>query len=230
MNFDLHLFIFGVYPYLALTIFFLGSWIRFDREQYTWKTDSSQLLEKQNLRMGSILFHIGIIGIFFGHLAGLVVPHSVFLALGISDLAHQWLAIIAGSLLGVILLVGGFILWRRRLFNSRVRAASRSTDIFILTWLIGTAIVGLLTVPFSVNHAVKGDATIMLNLAEWVQSILLFQPNPELIRDVDAAYKLHIFLGLSVFLVFPFTRLVHIWSFPFIYLFRAYQVVRVKRG
>jgi nitrate reductase gamma subunit len=226
---DLHLILFGVYPYIALATFLLGSWIRFDHEQYTWKSDSSQLLSKKGMRFASNVFHIGILGIFFGHLIGLLTPHSVFLALGISDMAHQYMAMYVGGAFGLMVIVGGTLLWLRRLTNPRVRAASRWMDINILGWLVGTAIVGFATIFWSMGHAAKGDATVMLRLAEWAQSIVTLQPNPELLRGVDWIYKLHIFLGLSVFLFFPFTRLVHIWSAPIGYLFRAYQIVRAKR-
>lgn len=226
---DLHQIVFGVYPYLALATFALGSWIRFDNEQYTWKSDSSQLLSKQYMRFASNVFHIGMLGIFFGHFVGLLTPHSVFLALGISDMAHQGIAIFAGGIFGLMVILGGTILWLRRLFNPRVRAASRWMDINILGWLVMTAIVGFSTIFWSVNHAGHGDASVMIRLAEWVQSIVTLQPNPDLLRGVDMVYKIHIFFGLSVFLFFPFTRLVHIWSAPVGYLFRAYQIVRAKR-
>ena len=229
MSFDLHTFLYGVYPYIATVVFLLGSWIRFDHEQYTWKSDSSQLLSKAGLRLGSNLFHIGILGIFFGHVAGMVLPHAVWIGLGVSDLQHQWIAIIAGLGFGAMLLFGGGLLLKRRLTNARVRTASRWMDIHILGWLLITALFGLLTVPTSIGHAQHGDVTTMLVLGEWIRSILILQPNPELIRNVDAVYKIHAFFGMSVFLFFPFTRLVHIWSAPVGYLFRAYQVVRTKR-
>lgn len=226
---DFHTLIFGIYPYFATTVFLLGSWIRFDHEQYTWKSDSSQLLSKQWMRLGSNLFHIGIIALFFGHVVGLLTPHSVFLALGISDMAHQWTAIIAGLIFGVMCFVGGTFLWCRRLLVRRVRVASRWMDINILGWLVMTVILGLSTLPVSISHANSGDPSVMVLLADWVQSILYLQPNPDLIRDVSLVYKLHIFVGMSVFLFLPFTRLVHIWSAPIGYLGRAYQIVRTKR-
>lgn len=226
---DLHLFLYGVYPYIALVTFILGSWIRFDHEQYTWKSDSSQLLSKRHMRFASNTFHIGVLGIFFGHLVGLLTPHSVFLALGVSDMAHQGLAIFAGGIFGAMAILGGVMLWLRRMFNPRVRAASRWMDINILGWLVLTALVGFSTIFWSVDHASHGDATVMIRLAEWAQSIVTLQPNPDLLRGVDTVFKLHIFLGLSVFLFFPFTRLVHIWSAPIGYLFRAYQIVRARR-
>lgn len=226
---DLHELIYGVYPYIALTTFVLGSWIRFDNEQYTWKSDSSQLLSKQNMRFASNVFHIGILGIFFGHLVGLLTPHEFFRSIGLSDMAHQGVAIFFGAIFGVMAVTGGAMLWLRRMFNKRVRAASRRSDILILSWLILTACLGLSTIPFSIGHAQHGDASVMIRLAEWVQSVATLQPRPELLNGIDAVFKIHIFFGLSVFLFFPFTRLVHIWSAPIGYLFRAYQIVRSKR-
>jgi nitrate reductase gamma subunit len=227
---NLHNFIFGAYPYIALTIFALGSWLRFDREQYTWKSDSSQLLSKGGMRLGSNLFHIGIIAVFLGHAVGLLTPHRFFLALGVSDMAHQYLAITAGAIFGTLCLIGGLILWLRRIFNPRVSAASRGTDKFILTWLLVTLSLGLSTIPVSMGHAQHGDPGVMIALAEWVQSIVYLHPNPALLENVDGVFKIHLFFGMTVFLLFPFTRLVHIWSVPFGYLGRSYQIVRTKRA
>ncbi len=226
---DLHNLIFGVYPYVATTVFLLGSWIRFDHEQYTWKSDSSQLLSKPYMRFASNAFHIGVLGLFGGHVVGLLTPHEIFQGIGVGDMAHQWLAIIAGSLFGLLCLTGAVTLWLRRLFNNRVRAASRWMDINILGWLALTAAVGLSTIPVSIGHATSGNPDVMLVLAEWVQSIIYLHPNPDLMRGMGAIYKLHLFLGMSVFLFFPFTRLVHVWSAPFAYLARPYQLVRTKR-
>ncbi len=226
----LHEFIFGAYPYLAGTIFLAGSWLRFDREQYTWKSDSTQLLSKRGIRAASNLFHIGIIAIFFGHLFGMLTPHSVFQAMGISDLQHQYIAIIAGIIFGTMTLIGGFMLFMRRLSNPRIRAAGRKRDVFTIGWLVLTVLLGLSTIPFSLGHASDGDPGTMLVLVEWVQSVGTLQPNPALIANVDFIYKLHIFFGMTVFLIFPFTRLVHVWSVPLGYLGRAYQVVRTKHA
>lgn len=221
--------IFAVYPYIALTVFVIGSWIRYDSEQYTWKTDSSQLLSNKGMLLASNFFHIGILSIFGGHFAGLVLPHGLWLALGVTDMQHQWLAIMAGSVFGVMCLIGGGILWLRRMFNTRVRASSRASDIFILSWLMVTLVLGLLTLPVSVGHANHGDATVMLALSAWVQSILTLNPQPELLDGVDPIFKLHMFFGLTVFLVFPFTRLVHVLTAPLNYVARSYQIVRAKR-
>ncbi len=221
--------IFGVYPYICLTVFVVASWIRFDYQQYTWKTDSSMLLSKQNMLLASNLFHIGILSIFAGHFAGLVLPHGLWLGLGISDLAHQWIAIIAGIVFGGMCLLGGAMLWMRRVSNHRIRVTGRKNDMFVISWLMITLVLGLLTVPFSIGHANHGDPSVMLALAAWVKSILTLNPQPELMASVDPIFRAHIFFGMTVFLIFPFTRLVHILTAPLMYLGRAYQIVRTKR-
>ncbi|HUW49579.1 MAG TPA: respiratory nitrate reductase subunit gamma [Sulfuricella sp.] len=226
---SLNNFIFGGYPYIALTVFLLGSWMRFDREQYTWKSDSSQLLSKSNVRLSSNLFHVGIIAIFFGHAVGLLTPHHWFLALGVSDMQHQYLAITAGAIFGSMCLLGGLMLWVRRMFNARISSSSRGMDKPILSWLLITLLLGLSTIPVSMGHASNGNPGVMIALAEWVQSIVYLSPNPALLDSVDGIFRIHLFFGMTVFLLFPFTRLVHVWSVPLGYLGRSYQIVRTKR-
>ncbi|QID19243.1 respiratory nitrate reductase subunit gamma [Nitrogeniibacter mangrovi] len=221
--------LFGVYPYIALTVFFIGSWVRFDHAQYTWKTDSSQLLSKRNMVLASNCFHVGILMIFLGHFAGLVLPHGLWLGLGISDMQHQWIAIGAGTVFGLMCLLGGVLLWARRMTNPRIRATSRFMDIFILAWLLLTLSLGLLTIPVSIGHASHGDPEVMLALSNWVKSILTLQPDPALLDPVSPIFRAHMVFGLTVFLLFPFTRLVHVLTVPVGYLGRAYQLVRTKR-
>ena len=222
-------FLFGVYPYIALTVFFVGSWIRYDREQYTWKADSSQLLSGKDMVLASNLFHIGIIGIFCGHFVGLLMPHFFWEAIALSSLGKQYIAMIGGGILGIICLIGGVMLLNRRLTNPRVRAASRTSDIFVLGLLLVTLLFGLFTTVVSAGHAAEGDAEVMMTLAAWAKSIVLFSPQPELVASVELVFAIHLFFGMTIFVVFPFTRLVHIWSFPFTYAARAYQIVRSKR-
>ncbi len=159
-----HDFIFGGYPYLAGTIFLLGSWIRFDREQYTWKSDSSQLLSNKNMRLASNLFHVGILAVFFGHLIGLLTPHSWFLALGVSDVTHQYVALYLGTIFGSICLIGALMLFLRRINDPRIRAVSRTRDTFIIGWLLATVAIGLGTTVVSWGHAASGDTSTMIQL------------------------------------------------------------------
>ena len=220
-------FFFGIYPYIAITVFFFGSLLRYDRDQYTWKASSSQLLSKKDMRLGSNLFHIGIIMLFFGHLVGLLTPHWAYHFM-ISAGTKQLLAMTAGGIFGVICLVGMVLLIRRRMLDARIRATSQPTDLPILLILFVQLVLGLLTIPFSAQHM---DGSSMLALASWAQHIVTFRADAASFVVGEAfIFKIHLVLGLTIFLIFPFTRLVHIWSVPIQYLTRSgYQIVR-KRG
>jgi nitrate reductase gamma subunit len=224
----LHHFTFGIFPYVALTVFAVGSLIRFDREQYSWRSGSSQLLRKRQLVIGSVLFHVGILLLFVGHFVGLLTPHEVYEALGVSVPTKQMLAIVAGSIFGLICFAGLTILLHRRLFDPRIRGTSAPMDIFILCLLWVQLTLGLATIPYSIEHA---DGSVMLLLSEWAQRIVTFRSGAsELVADVGIFYKIHIIMGLIVFMVFPFSRLVHIWSAPIWYIGRpGYQIVRTRR-
>lgn len=224
----LHQFVFGIYPYLCLAVFLAGSLIRFDREQYTWKSDSSQLLRAGQLRWGSNLFHVGILALFFGHLFGLLTPKGLYLALGLSTEAKQLVAIVAGGVFGLMCLVGLLLLVHRRLAEPRIRATSTRMDIFILLWILVTLLLGLASIFWSLGHR---DGGVMVLLGQWAQHIVTFRAGAaDFITGVDWIYKSHLFFGLTVFLLFPFTRLVHVWSgFAAVgYLARAYQIVRAR--
>jgi nitrate reductase gamma subunit len=225
----IHHILFGWYPYLCLTVFIMGSIIRFDREQYTWKSGSSQMLRQKQLRMGSNLFHVGILIIFLGHLGGLLTPIQIFDALGISHGFKQGLAIIVGGIAGLMCLVGIAMLTHRRLFDPRIRANSSFSDTAILLILFVQLLLGLATIPVSLGHM---DGHEMVKFMTWAQGVLTLQPDAwKQVQDVNILFKLHLTLGMTIFLLFPFTRLVHVWSAPVWYLGRrGYQVVRTRRN
>lgn len=223
-------FLFGIYPYIALSIFLLGSLLRFDREQYTWRSESSQVLNKSGLlRWGSNLFHIGIIGLFFGHFVGMLTPKAVFHALGVTAEQKQLLAVVAGGVLGALCLAGLVLLIIRRLTDERVRAVSRPIDYVVQFWILATLLLGLSTLPLSLSHS---DGATMLQLMAWAQGIVTFNSEaPANLAGVSGVFKLHMFMGMTLFAIFPFSRLVHVWSgFASIgYVLRPYQVVRSRR-
>ncbi len=222
----LHQFAFGIYPYICASVFLIGSLIRFDREQYTWRSGSSQLLRARQLRWGSNLFHVGILFLFVGHFFGMLTPHVLYEHF-ISAGAKQILAMVSGGIAGVVCFIGLSLLIHRRLFDDRIRTTSSTMDIAILLLLWLQLVLGLATIPFSAAHLDGGE---MLKLSEWAQRIVTFRGGAaDAIADVGWVFKAHMFLGLTVFLVFPFSRLVHIWSAPVWYVFRRYQVVR-RRG
>ena len=224
----LHNFFFNVYPYICLAVFLMGSLARFDRDQYTWKSDSSQMLRTGTLRWGSNLFHIGILFLLFGHTVGLLTPHAAYGWL-ISAPQKQMFAIISGGTAGFVCFIGLTILLHRRIFDPRIRLTSHRTDLAILIILWLQLTIGLITLPYSWAH--RHEATTMLVLAEYLQGIATFRPNAEMLAGISWPYLLHMLLGMTIFLLFPFSRLVHVWSgfASIFYLFRPYQVVRGRR-
>ena len=221
-------FLFGLYPYICLSVFFLGSLLRFDRDQYSWKSDSSQLLKAGQLRWGSNLFHIGVLFLFFGHFFGMLTPHFVYEHF-INAGNKQLMAMVSGGTAGVLGFIGVSLLLHRRLFEPRIRINSKTSDIVLLVLLWLQLALGLATIPLSAQHL---DGGMMMSLAEWAQRIVTFRAGAtELLADAGWVFKMHMFLGMSIFLIFPFTRLVHVWSgFATVgYLMRPYQVVRARR-
>lgn len=218
--------LFGIYPYVAVAVLFIGSWIRYDREQYTWKADSSQLLDQKGFRLASNLFHVGIIFVLCGHFVGLLTPHAIYEHFITSE-AKQLLAMLSGGFFGSLCLIGLVMLINRRLNNPRVRAVSKTSDIVILFMLLIQLVLGLFTIVASTHHM---DGSVMIMLANWAQYIVTFRGADAVvaIAPVSLVYKLHVFFGLTLLVVFPFTRLVHIISVPVKYFARNYQLVRQR--
>ena len=219
--------LFTFYPYICVTVFLLGSLVRFDREQYTWRAASSQLLRKRQLRWGSNLFHVGILFLMGGHFVGLLTPTPVYTLL-ITVEQKQILAVAAGGIAGTLCFVGLTLLLHRRLVDPRIRSTSSRMDIALLAMLWVQLSLGLLTIPLSLGHL---DGSVMLILSHWAQGIVTLHPvDARTLQGLAWPYLVHLVLGMSLFLVFPFSRLVHIWSAPVWYIGRrGYQVVRSRR-
>ena len=225
MNY-LHQFAFQLYPYIAMAVFFVASWARFDRSMYTWRTGSSQMLSGRGMRLGSNLFHLGVLAILAGHVVGLLTPHSVYEHF-ITAPQKQLLAMVAGGIFGAVCFVGIVILLVRRLFDPRIRATGTTGDALILILLFMQLVLGLSSILISRQHMDGGE---MIKLGEWAQHIVTFRWGAAaFIIDAHWIFKAHIFLGMTLFLVAPFTRLVHVWSIPVSYLWRPYQVVRRRQ-
>ncbi|WP_218135296.1 respiratory nitrate reductase subunit gamma [Parasphingopyxis sp. CP4] len=221
--------VFGIYPYIALSVLAIGSVVRYDREPYSWRSGSSQLLRRRQLMIGSVLFHLGVLLIFAGHFVGLLTPIQIFDAMGISHGAKQLLAIIAGGVAGVFAFIGASMLLHRRLFDPRIRRNSSFSDIAILFLLWLQLVLGLATIFISLDHL---DGHEMVKFMSWAQGIFTFEAGAAAyVMDVHPIFKAHLFLGLTILLVFPFTRLVHMLSAPIRYIWRpGYQIVRSKRS
>jgi nitrate reductase gamma subunit len=218
---------FGWYPYLAVTVLVVGSILRFDANQYSWRSQSSQFLRRRQMVLGSNLFHMGIIVLFFGHLVGLLTPINVFDALGVGHGFKQTMALVVGGIAGVLAFVGCSLLLHRRLFDPRIRRSSSIGDILVLVLIWSQLVLGIATTYWTLQHL---DGSEMVRFMSWANGILTLDPAaPQQIKDVALVYKLHIILGLTLFLITPFTRLVHIWSAPVWYLLRpGFQIVRSR--
>jgi nitrate reductase gamma subunit len=223
----LHNFLFNVYPYICLALFLMGSLARFDRDQYTWKSDSSQLLRAGQLRWGSNLFHVGILFLLGGHTVGLLTPHALYEGF-ITAETKQLVAVLAGGVAGAVCFVGLSLLLHRRIFDPRIRLTSHRTDLAILVILWVQLLIGMITLPYSLSHE---DASVMLALSDWAQRIVTFRPDASGLVGMSWPYLIHLVLGMTIFALFPFSRLVHVWSgFGTVaYLFRPYQLVRARR-
>lgn len=226
MNY-LHQFAFQIYPYVAIAVFLIGSWARFDYAMYTWRTGSSQLLSSRGMRLGSNLFHIGILAILGGHLVGLLTPHAIYERV-ITAPQKQLLAMWAGGLAGVLCFVGIAMLLWRRLFDARVRATGSFGDLLVLVLIFAQLLLGMVSIRLSMDHL---DGSVMIVLSEWAQHIVTGRAGAaDFIYGVHWVYKAHLVLGMTLFLIAPFTRLVHVWSIPVSYLWRPYQVVRKRQA
>ncbi|MGL4812995.1 MAG: respiratory nitrate reductase subunit gamma [Beijerinckiaceae bacterium] len=221
--------LFGWYPYVAVTIMIVGSIYRFNKDQYSWRAKSSQLLRRKQLIWGSVLFHVGVLVLFFGHLVGMMTPIIIFDSLQVAHDFKQKSAVVVGGLAGILAFIGCSLLLHRRLGDARIRSTSSFADIAVLALIWVQLVLGLMTIFWTLDHL---DGKEMVNFMNWANGLLTLNPRASaLITDTALIYKLHIVLGLTLFALTPFTRLVHIWSVPVWFLGRrGYQVVRTRRS
>ncbi|MGI9388629.1 MAG: respiratory nitrate reductase subunit gamma [Boseongicola sp.] len=224
----MHQFLFGIYPYIALSVLAFGSIARYERDPFTWKSSSSQFLRRKQLVWGSIMFHVGVLVIFVGHFFGLLVPIWLYDLFGIGHTFKQVLAMVAGGIAGVFAIAGIVLLLHRRLTDPRIRATSSFSDIAILVLLLVQLLLGMGTIPISAQHL---DGHEMVTFMSWANGIFTFDwAAASYIEGAHWVFKLHLFLGLTIFLVFPFTRLVHMLSVPLRFVLRpGYQIVRSRK-
>ncbi len=218
---------FGWYPYLAVTVLILGSILRFDKAQYSWRSQSSQFLRRKQMLIGSNLFHLGILTLLGGHFVGLLTPIGVFDFFGVGHGFKQMTALVVGGIAGIAAFIGASLLLHRRLFDPRIRRSSSKMDILVLLLLWLQLGLGLATTWWTMKHL---DGSAMVLVMGWANGLLTFNPAAaDLIIDAYWVYKVHIVLGLTIFLITPFTRLVHVWSIPLFFLLRpGYQLVRSR--
>ncbi|MFC4597991.1 respiratory nitrate reductase subunit gamma [Cohnella hongkongensis] len=222
------LFLWGVLPYIVLTLFIAAIVWRYVTNPFGWTSKSSEMLEKRKLKWGSLLFHYGILAVFCGHVAGLLVPVEVYRTLGISDELYHLAAVAGGMPAGIAAFVGSLILLYRRYADPRIRATSSFGDRVAIIVLVIVIFTGLAaTTANSLSHS-EFDYRTTIN--PWLRGVLALQPEPALMETVPIGFKVHIVTTFVLYLVFPFTRLVHVFSLPLGYLRRSYVLYRRRGG
>ncbi len=214
-----------VVPYACLAVFVVGHYWRYRYDKFGWTTRSSQLYERKLLRIGSPLFHFGILGVFLGHVVGLGIPESWTEAVGVSEGVYHFLAVSMGAVAGAAAVIGMVILiYRRRTVGPVFSATTRMDKVMYLA-LSTVIILGLVN---TVIANMFGDYDYRLGVSVWFRGIFVLQPHPELMAHAPIGFQLHGAVAMLLFALWPFTRLVHVFSAPVGYLWRPYVVYRSK--
>ncbi|TYB69092.1 respiratory nitrate reductase subunit gamma [Nonomuraea sp. PA05] len=213
-----------VIPYIALTIFVVGHVWRWRVDQFGWTTRTTQLLESRLLRLGSPLFHLGAFAAIAGHALGLLVPKTWTAAIGIDEHLYHLVSVSAGTVAGLMVVAGLGLLLARRLTSPRVRRTTTTADKVLFAVL---AVVVVLGVSATIGENLLGGGyDYRASIAVWFRGVLTFRPDPALMRDVPLVFQLHALSAWLLAAIWPFTRLVHVWSAPIAYLWRPYIVYR----
>ena len=218
--------LFVVFPYVCLAIFIGGHVWRYRYDKFGWTTRSSQLYERRLLRIGSPLFHFGILLVALGHIGGLLIPESWTEAVGVSEHAYHVVAVGLGTLAGISTLAGAAILIYRRRTVGPVFSATTINDKIMYVLLIATIILGLGTTVL--GNLTDDPHNYRESVSPWFRSIFYFQPDPDLMTHAPIGFRLHAVSAFVLFAFWPFSRLVHVFSAPLGYLTRPYIVYRSR--
>ncbi|MFI7705620.1 respiratory nitrate reductase subunit gamma [Nonomuraea sp. NPDC049480] len=213
-----------VVPYIALTIFVVGHVWRWRVDQFGWTTRTTQVLESRLLRLGSPLFHLGAFAAIGGHALGLLVPKSWTEAIGVDEHLYHVVSVSAGTVAGVMVVVGLGLLLARRFTSPRVRRTTTRADKLLFAVLTVVILLGM-TATVGKN-LLGGGYDYRATIAVWFRGVLTFRPDPDLMTDVPLIFQLHAMSAWLLAAIWPFTRLVHVWSAPIAYLWRPYVVYR----
>ncbi|GAA2992214.1 nitrate reductase gamma subunit [Microbacterium terrae] len=220
-------FLWGILPYIMVAVLVGGTVWRYRYDQFGWTTRSSQLYESRLLRIGSPLFHFGILVVVIGHVIGLVIPKAWTDFFGVTEEMYHVTALGLGSVAGFATLVGvGILIWRRRT-TGPVFMATTKNDKTMYVVLVAAIIAGLATTLISV-FGPHQEVTYRETVAPWFRSLFIFQPNIEAMSEAGLDFKIHTLIGMLLFMLWPFTRLVHAFTAPVHYLFRPYIVYRSR--
>ncbi len=220
------IFLWVVIPYVAITVFIVGHIWRYRRDQFGWTSLSTQLLESRLLKWGSPLFHYGALAAIGGHVLGILIPQSFTGAVGIDEHAYHLISAIAGTVAGVAALVGLLILIYRRATVRRVAVTTSYIDLLVYALLLLVIGLGLAETIF---HNVLGSGSgynYRHTVAIWFRGIFALQDHARLMASAPLIYQLHALSAWAIFALWPFSRLVHVWSIPWQYIGRPYILYR----
>ncbi len=217
-------FLWVIFPYICIAIFVVGHIFRYRNDQFGWTAKSSEFIEKKQLMIGSLLFHIGIFPVILGHVAGLGIPKEWTRAMGVSDHMYHFGAVWGGGFFGVMTLAGMIILTSRRFTNKNVRKLSSVSDLLVNTFLLFIVFIGVYA--SLITNTMTPGFDYRETISVWFRSLLIFQPEAAYMTAAPLSFKLHILTGFLIFAMWPFTRLVHVWSVPLNYVGRSYIVYR----
>src|SRR5690625_1538389 len=227
----LDIFLWVIFPYISISFFILGHIYRYNTDQFGWTAKSSQFLEQKRLRLGSTLFHYGIIFVFFGHVAGLLIPKSWFDTLGISSNLYHFGAVWFGGLAGIVTVIGGLLLFLRRVSVKRIIKNSSTSDYVSLVLLGVVVLVGFsATLGYTASG---GTFDYRVVIGPWIREIITLRPSEGTILAMAQSpigFKAHVLFAFLLFAIWPFTRLVHVFSLPLKYLQIRYITYRNMRS
>lgn len=212
-----------VVPYLAAALFVGGHIWRWRFDRLGWTSRSSQLLEQRWLRIGSPLFHVGLLGVVGGHVIGILVPARATRVVGISEHLYHVVALAAGGLFGAFALAGIAILTLRRLFVRRVRRAGAPVDLAVDLLLLVVIGLGMgETIGWQLG---VGEYAYRETVSVWFRQLFLFHPDASLLSGAPWVYQAHTLASLTLFALWPFSRLVHVWTAPVQYVLRRAHIL-----
>lgn len=223
----LNQFVWVIFPYLCIVIFIVGHIFRYRYDQFNWTAKSSEFIEKKRLMVGSLLFHIGIIPVIMGHIAGLGIPKSWMSALGVSEHLYHTGALFIGGFFGFVTLTGMILLTSRRFTLRTIRQLSSTTDLIVNALLLFIVFMGMYATL--VTNQVQPDFDYRETISVWFRGLFVLAPDASFMSSVPMSFKIHVLSGFVIFALWPFTRLVHVWSVPLNYARRSYILYRKHR-
>lgn len=215
----------GVLPYLVLAVLITGTAWRYRYDRFGFTTRSSQLHEHRLLSVGGPLFHYGLLFVVAGHGVGLLIPESLTERAHVQEWMYHVNALVVGGTAGLATLAGLGILVHRRLRVPAVRAGTSRSDRIVLPVLVCVILAGLTATATTLR---PHSYDYRLGVSVWFRSLFALDPDVSAMADAPLAYQVHALLGMALFALWPFSRLVHAFTAPLGYLARPYVVYRSR--